>query len=237
MRYFVLLAAMLLLTSCVKPPVDRVVTGDGENITGELKSIDDGFVHFESGISVPVPNGAARVYIRNGASFSGRVGLEEGEVVVSTYGGNLEFAEDAVSAIVWGADNAESILIDVHARAGWQNTHLVVSEGDFLSLCAAGSVTLETGTSDPGGMDEFSTSTALVPESTSGELVMRIGVDYPPIVVGVAWSGNALYSGELYLAVNTPEQSTREVSGFYIVSVTLGEGTGAGSVAIYPAPE
>jgi hypothetical protein len=163
--------------------------------------------------------------------------MEDGVVrIVSTYG-VLLYPLGSVSAVVWGADNAESLLFDVHAVAGWQNTHLSVSVGDFISIIGVGSATHQTGTSGPEGIDEFSTTSALVPVATSGELVMRIGEEGHPVAVGRDWTGIASAPGELFLAVNYPDETVPEVTGFYTVSITLGDGPGMGSVAIYPAPE
>ena len=231
------LLPVLLLLACLKEPVDRIVTGDGENITGTLTALQEGTAVFESGVSVPVPGGAARVYLRNGASCRGTVAMNDGILTVRSPRGELEYPFGSVSAVVWGADHAESLLFDVHAGAGWQNTHLEADEGDFLSVMASGSVTLQTGTSGPSGIDEFSSTAALVPEATSGELVMRIGNTAGPLAVGDSWSGQVQGGGEIFLAVNYPDQREPEVEGFYTVSITLGDGVGRGSVAIYPAPE
>ncbi len=237
MKAFLTAAAILLLASCVEPPGDRIVTGDGENVTGTLSTLEHGMAHFESGVSVPLPTGTARVYLRNGASCRGDVTMENGELRVSSTYGVLLYPLGSVSAVVWGADNAESLLFDVHAVAGWQNTHLSVTRGDFISIVGVGSATHQTGTSGPGGIDEFSTTSALVPVATSGELVMRIGEEGQPVVAGTDWSGIASVSGELFLAVNQPDESAAGITGFYTVSVTLGDGPGRGSVAVYPARE
>jgi hypothetical protein len=227
----------MLMASCVEPPGDRIVTGDGENVTGTLTELGHGTALFESGISVPLPTGTARVYLRNGASCRGEVSLENGEYrVVSVYG-EFRYPAGDVGAVVWGADNAESLLFDVHAGAGWQNTHLEVERDDFVSLIATGCATLQTGTSGPEGIDEFSTTSALVPSATSGELVMRIGEENQPVAVGAEWTGSASASGELFLAVNYPDETAPEVTGFYTVSITVGDRPGRGSVAVYPAPE
>jgi hypothetical protein len=230
-------AAVLLAASCVESPGDRIVTGDGENITGTIVAIEPGRVLFESGGSVPLPVSDARVYMRSGASSRGEVTMSDGMLRVLSPHGEIDCPFGSVGAIVWGADGAESLLFDVHAPAGWQNTHLEVERGDFVSVTGAGSVTGRTGTTDPGGSERYSTTAALVPTATNGELVMRIGEDGQPIAVGSSWSGTASDQGELFLAVNRPDDGALNVTGFYTVSVTVGEGPGRGSVAVYPAHE
>jgi hypothetical protein len=236
-RVFLTAAAFLLAASCAEPPGDRIVTGDGENITGTLASLGGGSAVFESGVSVPVPAGIARVYMTNGASVRGEVTLENGEFRIHSAHGESSHPAGDVSAVVWGADHAQALLFDVHAGAGWQNTHLEVERNDFLSITAVGTVTTQTGTSGPGGLDEFSTTSALVPTATGGELVMRIGTENQPVAAGASWTGSAYASGELFLAVNFPDQDVPDVTGVYTVSITAGEGPGRGSVAVYPAPQ
>jgi hypothetical protein len=230
-------AVVLLAASCVESPGDRIVTGDGENIVGTIVSIEPGRVIFESGGSVPLPVSGSRVYMRDGASSRGEVTMSDGTLRVLSPYGEVDCPFGSVGAIVWGADGAESLLFDVHARAGWQNTHLEVTPGDFVSVTGAGSVTGRTGTTGPEGSERFSTSSALVPTATNGELVMRIGEDGQPMAVGSSWSGTASEPGELFLAVTRPDDETLGVTGFYTVSITVGEGPGRGSVAVYPAHE
>jgi hypothetical protein len=184
-RFCLSAAAVLLLASCKEPPGDRIVTWEGENVTGQIVAMEPGRALFESGVTVPLPSSTARVYMRGGASSRGEVTMEEGTLRVLSPYGEITCPFESVRAVVWGADGAESLLFDVHAAAGWQNTHIEVREGDFISVTGIGSVSGGTGTTGPEGSEYHSTASALVPTATNGELVMRVGEDGPSAGPGV----------------------------------------------------
>ena len=114
------------------------------------------------------------------------------------------------------------------------NTGLCVSLNERISIHATGTVSMETGTSGPSGIDYFSTTTALVPGATNGQLVMAVG-ESSPVAAGSTWTGDSPGNGELRLAVNIPNrESTTEVGGTYEVTVIRTAGILNNSV-LYPA--
>jgi hypothetical protein len=232
-RVFIALLLGMICAGC-KAPSDRLHSSDGSVVVGRLQSIGGGVVEI-GGVAVSVPQGEARVWGRNGASHFGAVTLDKGTLVVRTAGGTVEMPVRSVAAVLWGETSVEARVFDVPARAGWICTHIVVSQGDFISVSAGGLVSTEVGGSSPDGTDRFSTSTALAPQSVGGSLIMKVGADGSVIQVGSGWSGNAPTGGEVYLGVNTHLAEGSSSSGRYTAAVTTGPAPGAGMTALFPA--
>jgi hypothetical protein len=224
-------ALLALSLGCAARIGDRMVSADGTVAVGRLLSIDDGSARFEQ-FTLPVPDGPARVVFRSGASYRGEVTVTDRVLEVSFEGGSAGARVKDVACIIWGSDAAESVLLDVPAAAGWLNTHLEVVQGSPLSISSGGRAVFGTGSSGPEGLERTGTAVSTVTEARDGSLVARIGDAGEPFSVGSSWGGLAGASGELWLAVNTPE--VRQASGTYTVSISLGEVPGRGSVAIYP---
>ncbi len=228
----VALAALVVL-GC-KTPSDRIHTADGSVVVGGLKTIGNG-VAVIGGVTVQVPSAPARVWGRNGACLLGTVTLAKGVVEVETGGGSVEMPLRSVAAIVWGNTAVTSAVFDVPARAGWMNTHIRVSRGDFITVSAGGTVSTEVGSSDPDGVVQVSATTSLVPQAVGGALIMRIGDEGEVIQTGSRWTGNAAGDGEIQLAVNAHIPGSPVSDGGYTVAVTAGPGRGTGTTAVFPA--
>ncbi len=235
MRNRVLIALLLgMMAAGCKAPSDRLHTSDGSVVVGRLESIAGGVVEI-GGVAVSVPQGEARVWGRNGASYYGAVTLDNGTLTVRTSGGTAEMPINSVSAVLWAETSAESRVFDVPAEAGWICTHMAVSPGDFISISAGGLVSTDAGASSPDGTVRFSTSTALAPQAVGGALVMKVGAEGEVVQVGSGWTGNAPAGGEIYLGVNTHLAEGSSASGRYTAAVTAGQAPGPGMTAVFPA--
>mgnify|MGYP006277225191 CR=1 FL=1 len=223
---------LLLILACGGRPDDRVVTPDGQLIVGTITRMDGSGMEI-GGLDVPAPTGEpARVILTSGARYIGVVSAAEKTFSVRTDMGELELARGQVASIYWPPTDAVTDLVDVPADGAWYNTHLLAEEGTEITVAASGRAAVDTGVSDPGGQDRFSSANAQVPEATSGQLVMRVGENGTPVPVGDGYSGAADGDGEVYLAVNSPPDSTR---GHYTVSLVLSGPASAGHWAVYPA--
>ncbi|MBD3369394.1 hypothetical protein GF402_03410 [Candidatus Fermentibacteria bacterium] len=229
---FPILLCFLLLTGCTwKEEPDRMVGPDGQLVVGELTGIEGRLARFD-GLEVSLPEGPARVRLRNGASYLGAVAYDGDALTIEGGTGTLRRSLDDVSSMVWGATGAESYVFDVPAGFGWYNTHVVVSRGTPLGVVAAGTVSEQTGTAGPGGQERYSSTAAAVPEATHGQLVMRIGEASNPVSVGDAWSGPAGSDGEVYFAVNSVGDSSY---GYFTVTLLVEEAPISSPCVIYPA--
>jgi len=231
---FLLIIPVLALTGCkVKP--DRMITADGSILSGKLESIDGQHIVFNNSETM-VEFEEGRVFLRDdGGSFRGYITCSGGKISVLTDSGEREFSKGDIESIIWSnpADEIVSI-IDVHAVDGWVNSGIEIREDDRICICATGTVTMETGTSGPSGIDYFSTSTALVPGATNGQLVVAVG-DFSPVAAGSTWTDESPGNGELQLAVNIPDrESTEGVGGTYTVTVIRTAGS-LNNSALYPA--
>ena len=93
---------------------------------------------------------------------------------------------------------------------------------------------METGTCGPEGLEMYSTTTALVPGATNGQLVMMSG-EAPPVSVGARWSGPAPGSGRLQFAVNLPDAVPEpDNGGMFSVVVVRSDAPGPGTAVLYP---
>ncbi len=230
-KIFLVALAALLACGCGKPP-DRLVDGSGRVVSGRLEAIAGGEARFD-GFSVPVPGGPASVLLRGGALYRGEVTMEGGVLEVSGAGVDASAGIRDVAAVTWGPVTVESLLLDVHASAGWTDTHLRLEPGSRVVLLSAGNSVVGTGTVDPEGLERTATTLSLSPGSPDGSLVGRIGEDGAPFTIGASWSGLSQGEGNLMLAVNAP--SSAGASGFFTVSITV-EGSGDdGHFAIFPA--
>ena len=228
-----LLLAVIAAAGC-KAPADRLHASDGSVVVGRIESIGDGVVGI-GGVEVPVPRGEARVWGRNGASHYGAVSLDNRTLIVRTAAGAVEMPLRSVAAVLWAETSVDSRVFDVPAEAGWICTHILVEQGDFITVSAGGMVSTEAGGSSPDGTDRFSTTTALAPQAVGGALIMKVGAEGTVIQAGSGWSGNAPAGGEIYLAVNTHLAEGSTSSGRYTAAVTTGPAPGTGVTALFPA--
>ncbi len=211
--------------------MDRLVTPDGQVVIGTLTAIDGSGVEID-GLVTPAPTGErARVTLSGGATCIGMVTSDGRGFTVDTDEGSIDLEEGKVAAIYWPPTEAVTDLVDVPANGSWYNTHLAAAEGSVVRVAAAGRVSVETGSAGPGGQDRFSSAIAQVPAATNGQLVMRVGTESAPVAVGDSWQGPVESAGEIYLAVNSPPDST---AGYYTVSLVLEEPAGRGHWALYP---
>lgn len=231
MKRIVALALALSITACGRQP-DRLVDGSGRVVYGRLTGMDAARAEFD-GFSVPLPWEDASVLLRSGALYRGRVSLESGVLTVSESGRETALEMRDVAAVTWGPSSTQSLLLDVHACAGWTDTHVEVEQGSRIVVLAAGRSIVGTGATDPEGLERTATTLSLAPASPDGCLVGRIGSDGEPFSIGDSWSGIAGRAGNLELAVNAPSQGVP--SGCYTVSITVESDGGDAPFAIFPA--
>ncbi|GEM_PF-925946 len=232
---FILGLAVLFAAGCKRKP-DRLVMPDGDILSGRLELVDGARVVMDTGERM-LPTEEARLFPReNSAGCRGRVEFHDGEFVVLTGEGESVFDAGDVASVVWSPASTERrIEVKVPASAGWVDTGLRVTAGEMLVIRAKGSVSMETGTCGPDGIDYFSTAMALVPGATNGQLVMRVNDD-APVAVGSGWTGEVTEDGELMLAVNRPNrESVAGVGGFYVVEVVETPGV-VGYPTLYLSP-
>jgi hypothetical protein len=231
------ISCLLLITmmpGCRKIP-DRLITAEGQVLSGKLKSIDGRHIVFEDS-EVSIGYEEARVFLRDGSgSYRGYISCNGGKLTVSTASGDREFSLSDIGSVIWSSPtDEETVTVDVSATDGWIDSGIEFSDDDRISIRATGSVSMETGVCGPSGIDYFSTSTALVPGATNGQLVMIIGESLP-VAAGSTWTGDSPGSGELRLAVNIPDRgSTSGVGGTYVVTIVRTAGALNNSV-LYPA--
>jgi hypothetical protein len=230
---FLIFVTMLSITGCKSKP-DRMITADGRVLSGKLESIEGRHIVFSnSETSVEYEEG--RVFLREGGSFRGYITCDGENIRIRTDSGEREFHLGEIESVIWSSSAGESTLtVDIHPAEGWVNTGFDVSDTERLSIQATGIVSMETGTCGPSGIDYFSTTTALVPGATNGQLVMTVG-ESSPVAAGSTWTGDSPGNGELYLAVNIPNrESIVGVGGTYTVTVTKTAGILNHSV-LYPS--
>lgn len=228
------LFVLFAIIGCEKQP-DRLIKADGSVYSGELESIDGAEVTIE-GRSIVLDYDEAWVYEKgNRGMVRGYVEYSGGSFRVVTGSGSREFDKDEISYVIWNSPGLESRLeVTVNAADGWTPTGIEVTENEIVSLRATGRVSVETGACGPQGIDYFSTSIALVPGATNGQLVMRVG-EYEPVAAGSTWTGNSPGTGEIMLAVNrTDRESASGVGGAFRVTLVKAPGASSSSV-LYPA--
>ncbi len=230
----IFLALIVMLAGCKSRP-DRMITADGTVLSGTLSSIEGRHIIFSNSETF-VEYEEGRVFLREGGtSFRGYITFDGGKITVRTNSGEREFAVGEVNSVIWSNPADETtITVQVPAVDGWVNSGIYVSENERISIHASGTVSMETGTCGPSGIDYFSTSTALVPGATNGQLVITVG-ESSPVAAGSTWTGDSPGNGELWLAVNIPNRgSTAGVGGVYSVTVLKTAGIMNNSV-LYPA--
>jgi len=228
------LALIFVLAGCKSRP-DRMVTADGSVLSGKLESIDGRHIVFNDSETF-VEYDEGRVFLRNeGTSFRGYITCDGERIAIRTDSGEREFPLGEINSVIWSNPSDEIIIaVAVPAVDGWVNTGLDVSLNERISINASGTVSMETGTCGPSGIDYFSTASALVPGATNGQLVIAVG-ESGPVAAGSTWTGDSPGDGELLLAVNIPDrESTAEVGGIYTVTVLKTAGILNNSV-LYPA--
>ena len=230
----IILALLAALAGCKSRP-DRMIPADGSVMSGKLESIEGRHVIFDNSETF-VDYDEGRVFPRDGgASFRGYITCDGGKITIRTDSGEREFSIGEIKSVIW-SDPSDEITVTamVPAVDGWVNTGLIVSESERISIRATGTVSMETGTCGPSGIDYFSTATALVPGATNGQLVIAVG-ESGPVAAGSTWTGDSPGNGELLLAVNIPNRgSTAGVGGVYTVTVLKTAGILNNSV-LYPA--
>ena len=228
------LMILLAVIGCEKRP-DRLIKADGSIYSGELEAIDGAEVTIE-GRSIALDYDQAWVYGKDNLGMArGYVEFSGGSFRVDTGSGSRKFDKDEVSYVIWNSPGLESRSeVTVNAADGWTPTGIEVTESEIVSLRATGRVSVETGACGPQGLDYFSTSIALVPGATNGQLVMRVG-EHEPVAAGSTWTGSSPGSGEIMLAVNrTDRESAAGVGGAFRVTLVKAPGAGSSSV-LYPA--
>lgn len=225
----------LLLAGCGEPE-DRMVTADGLAVAGELSGIEGGTVSFVDSRSVTNEWSTARIYLVEKVSIRGTVTFGGDLFTISSGGEGQTFEAAEIEMIVWSDPSTEAeTVLDVLAWDGWVDSGIDVMQGDLLTVSATGTVTMKTGTCGPEGIEMHSTTTALVPGATNGQLVMRTG-DVPPVAVGAGWIGPAPGSGELQFAVNLPDSLPEPGDGgLFRVVMVRSDGPGPGTAVLYPA--
>ena len=230
----IILTLIAVLAGCKSRP-DRMITADGSVLSGKLESIEGRHIVFNNSETF-VEYDEGRVFLRDsGASFRGYITCDGGKITVRTDSGEREFPVGEVKSVIWSDPSDEiTLTVAVPAVDGWVNTGLYVSEIERISIHASGTVSMETGTCGPSGIDYFSTAAALVPGATNGQLVIAVG-ESGPVAAGSTWTGDSPGNGELRLAVNIPNrESTAGVGGIYTVTVLKTAGIRNNSV-LYPA--
>ncbi len=228
------LILITLLAGCKSRP-DRMITADGQVLSGKLESIAGRHIVFNNA-ETSVEYDEGRVFFRDGgASYRGYIICDGGQITIRSDSGEREFPIGEVQLVIWSNPADEiTLTVDVPAADGWVNTGLEVSSNERISIHATGIVSVETGTTGPSGIDYFSTSTALVPGATNGKLVLAVG-ESVPVAAGSTWTGDSPGNGELRLAVNIPNrESTAGVGGTYSVTVIVTAGNLNNSV-LFPA--
>lgn len=227
---FIAVVTLLFLVACVNKPVDILVASDGTVLTGKLEKIESGKAYFSNG-SVEVPDNGC-IWCLNGNMFTGDIAASGG-VFKS---GSFSIPEDSVYMVVWGDGEIQQKTFAVDAAHGWQETGMELDEEEVLVLYGTGTVAMETGISTPHGQDKFSSSVALVPGATAGQLVFKAGTEGQPVAAGDFWIGKSPNSGALMLAVNVPLDGSTSPKGIYSITVkTATTRIQAGTTVFYPA--
>ena len=230
----IFLALIFVLAGCKSRP-DRMITADGGVLSGKLASIEGRHIVFNNSETF-VEYDEGRVFLRDsGTSFRGYITCDGSIITIRTGSGEREFPLGEIKSVIWSDPLDEiTIAVEVPAVDGWVNTGLEVSRNSRISIRASGTVSMETGTCGPSGIDYFSTASALVPGATNGQLVIAVG-ESGPVAAGSTWTGDSPGDGELLLAVNIPNrESTAGVGGIYTVTVQKTAGILNNSV-FYPA--
>jgi hypothetical protein len=229
---FSILLVLLGSSGCTKK-LDRLILADGSVVAGRLESVQGSTVLFVDAQPVTTGMETAMVFLREGGSFSGSVSVTDGVLTIS--GQDIRIPLNDVEMVVWADPSYEEhITIEVPARDGWVSSGIAASRGDMLSVSASGTVSMETGTCGPEGLSKYSTTTALFPGATNGQLILSVGESIP-IAAGSLWTGPAPDSGLVCFAVNLPEEEPSAVSGgVYTVSALRSGGPGEGSCVLYP---
>jgi hypothetical protein len=229
----VALPLLLALLGGCSEKLDRLITADGLVVAGRLSSVQGSTVSFADAGAVTVGSGSAMVFLREGGSLGGAVSVTDGVLTLS--GQDLRIPLNDVEMVVWADPSYEErITVEVPARDGWVRSGMEVSLGDMLTVSASGTVSMETGTCGPEGLTKFSTTTALFPGATNGQLVLTVGESIP-IAAGSLWTGPSPDSGMVYFAVNLPEGEPSAVSGgVFTVTALRSSGPGAGTWVLYP---
>lgn len=221
---------LLLSSGCFRGTGDVLMLPDGTVLQGSLQSISSGKAVFDSGTADV--SGQGRIWLSDGTTERGDIAYTDGVFRA----GSREFPGDSVILILWGDTDMRTASFQVGATGEWLNTGIDLKAGDMLSITASGTVVTETGPSTPDGQERFSSSVALVPGATSGQLVLKAGEAGSPVAVGGSWVGESPSDGPLMLAVNIPRRGSIETGGVYTVHVTAGAGgRHGGTTALYPA--
>ncbi len=230
----VFLTLVVMITGCKERP-DRMITDSGTVLSGKLQVIEGRHIVFNnSETSVDYDEG--RIFFRDGrASIRGCISFDNGKFTVNSGSDRREFPVNEIESVIWSSPADEStVTVNVPAADMWVNTGIDVNMDERISISATGIVSMETGTCGPSGIDYFSTTTALVPGATNGQLVIAVG-ESEPVAAGSTWTGDSPGRGELQLAVNIPNrESTAGVGGTYVVTVTVTAGLQNNTV-LYPA--
>ena len=225
-----LIASILLLSGCFKGTGDVLLQADGTIVQGTLESMGYGRAVFDSGTARY--EGEGTIWLPGGRVMQGETGYSDGFFSA----GSRRVPRDSVLVIVWSGEPLETGTFAVDAARGWLDTGIPVEMGDMISVTARGEVVTETGRSGPDGQERYSSSVALAPGATSGQLVLKAGENGQPVASGSAWTGEAPGSGNLMLAVNVPSHGSMEPAGVYTVQVSCGpSGREPGMAAFYPA--
>ncbi len=237
MTYSAKIAGICLLfaISACRYPESAAVASDGTVVSGECVPMSGQTVVIGE-VEVQFPTGEAVVILKDSMSCIGTVTFtDDRSISVLHHRGVLEFSFSEINFIVWqNAGERQSKTFEVFADSGWTTSGLTVSSGSIVSLYSGGTVMMKTGMSGPEGRDLSSTTIALVPRATNGELVMRVDSTMP-VAVGATWTGTLDNSGELFFAVNIPRVDyPDENSGFYEVTVDILDGINNGSMVFYP---
>lgn len=224
------LLAFITAAGCFKGTGDMLITSDGTVIEGELQSISGGIAVFAGGTAEVSGNG--RIWLVSGDTREGEIGFSAGEFTA----GAGRFPAESVIVVIWDDQELERGTFNIAASGRWQDTGIHLEKGEMLNIRAEGTVVTETGMSTPAGQDRYSSSVALVPGATSGQLVFRTGDQGVPVAACENWTGESPGTGTLQLAVNVPSADSIEPAGSYIVSVAAGSnGRLPGAAAFYPA--
>ncbi len=224
---------LLVLFACSRPQ-SAAITSDGDVMTGEYVPLSGQSVIIGE-TEVRFPAGEAAVMLKDSVSCIGTVTFSDRLISVAGSRGVKEFDFSEIKFIVWqNADEMQTGTFEVYADSGWTASGLTVSSDDVVSVSSTGTVMMKTGVSGPEGRNMSSTTIALVPRATNGELVMRVD-STQPVAVGKNWSSTVEYSGELFFAVNIPRVDyPDENSGSYEVTVDVLGSINDGSMVFYP---
>jgi len=220
---------LIFASGCFKGRGDRLFCADGSVVEGTLESITPGMVVFNTGTVETDASG--RVWTLSGNTYSGPLSYAEGEFSI----GSATVPSESVLVVIWDDSQLDTGIFQVDAALQWHDTGIELEQGDMLSIQADGLVITETGTSTPQGQEEYSSSVALAPGATSGQLVFRIGSQGSPVAAGAVWVGESPEAGTLQLAVNVPLDGSSRAAGIYTVHVAAGSnGRRPGVTAFYP---